>query len=72
MGYELKPCPFCGRDAKTEITAMNQGIDTVLNAVVYCPACGCAKSVKFTNRLDSFEDFIKNLDAAVEMWNRRA
>lgn len=70
---ELKPCPFCGGEAKTEVGYIKYGDDELLLiAAVYCGVCGVRKSVKFNAELKPFEYFTENFNAAVDMWNRRA
>ena len=70
---ELKPCPFCGGDAKTEIGYIRcGGNELVMRASVFCVSCGTAKTVKFDAMNISFDDFYKQCFAAEDMWNRRA
>lgn len=63
---ELKPCPFCGGEAKCG------GDELLLRAMVYCGVCGVGKYVKFNAEQKPFEEFTENFNAAVDMWNRRA
>lgn len=70
---QLKPCPFCGGEAKTSVGYIKCGGDELLlRATVYCGVCGVGKFVKFNAEQKPFEDFAKNFNAAVDMWNRRA
>ncbi len=70
---ELKPCPFCGGEAKTELDLYTMAENKLyLRATVFCGACGVGKTVKFNATLITFEKVLENLNAAVDMWNRRA
>lgn len=69
----LKPCPFCGGAAKTEVSYIKCGGDELLmRATVFCTSCGCAKTVKFDGLNKTFEYYAEQADTAMEMWNRRA
>lgn len=71
--YELKPCPFCGGEAKYENSMeMNPVIDEsgayvdadfVYWETVYCTKC---KVQIFSGDNDEDEGY------AIELWNRRA
>lgn len=58
---ELKPCPFCGGNAKLDHDYTGLGA-----SYIRCERCG-AESIRFVK---SFE--IASDDEAVEFWNRRA
>ncbi len=71
--YKLKPCPFCGGEAKTEVSCIEWGGDELLlRATVYCGVCGIGKTVKFDAMCKPFENFTQQFIATAEMWNRRA
>ena len=70
---QLKPCPFCGGEAKTEVSYIQCGGDELLlRAAVFCKVCGVGRTVRFNAELKPFEDFTENFNTAVDMWNRRA
>ena len=61
-GIALKPCPFCGGEARFKYEEEHFGM-------IRCSECGCEKFhgyYAFEN--ESHEDFIKHL---IEDWNRR-
>lgn len=68
---ELKPCPFCGRDATTYIS-----VDTVvpqedcIKFSVCCPACHVEQHIDICNR-DTFEAAQEAMAKAIKDWNRR-
>lgn len=68
---ELKPCPFCGGEAKivsrsTEVKAVNLGTAEVFSTdilewcKVKCSECGCST------------DRYSNVGGAIKWWNKRA
>lgn len=58
----LKPCPFCGWEAKLREVNMGHG---AYGAAVICTNCGC-QSNAYPARLDWCAN-----DKAVAAWNRR-
>ena len=69
---KLKPCPFCGTAARTGLTLVrDDGNYFELRASVFCQACGCARSVKFSAANIQLEELIKNCNDAVRAWNMR-
>lgn len=70
---KLKPCPFCGGEAKTEVSySQFDGAELLLRASVYCRVCGVGKTVKFDAMYKPFENFAEQFNAVIDMWNRRA
>ena len=58
MMAELKPCPFCGGEAKLD--------HLVKSSIVWCKCCmASTKSMEFSPEYASDEK-------AIEAWNRRA
>lgn len=53
---ELKPCPFCGREARIMLEEEDRPDDSFHN--IYCTNCG----VQF---------WVKSKSQAIEAWNRR-
>ena len=70
----LKPCPFCGEPAKTEVrvTGMGGGTDTIDFSIV-CPKCGTSKTVRLKiAKTCFFLDVDRAMMEVQEAWNRRA
>lgn len=70
MGYKLKPCPFCGREAETaaaeccdfeyvDSEGKPQYMKVLFTVVCMNGACGC--------RIGAYEDS----EMAINAWNRR-
>ena len=64
---KLKPCPFCGGDAKL-VTGISKSIlfEDRPNATVICQKCGC--------RTESVADIYHDgsvINAVIRYWNRR-
>lgn len=71
---ELKHCPFCGGNPKTEVRVTQKGgdIDNV-DFSVLCIECGICKTVRLKiARTCLFYDVEKALSQAIESWNKRA
>ena len=64
---ELRPCPFCGGEAK-----LKKGFPGRQNgrkqALVQCRACGCRTPMFYQYEYESVSDVYAH---AVEAWNRR-
>ena len=69
---KLKPCPFCGGEAKT-IVDYNQcgGNELIMSAYVQCSVCGIYQRVKFDAYQKEFSDFINVFERAISLWNQR-
>ena len=71
---ELKPCPFCGRDATTEITTeefeFHGGTVEHINFSVCCPACRIEKH-SIIEAHGSFKEAEKAMQEAINYWNNR-
>ena len=70
MSEELKPCPFCGREAKIKAVIKSYGF------TIWC-ACECgAKTEGFCPDTNKEDDTMENIEKckkrAIEAWNRRA
>lgn len=66
---ELKPCPFCGSEAKSKVEIVNI-IGTEIFFSVECKKCDTRKGA-YTKPLCSFEDILSAMNLAIEHWNRR-
>lgn len=70
MSKELKPCPFCGREAKIKAVIKSYGF------TIWC-ACECgARTEGFCPDTNKEDDTMENIEKckkrAIEAWNRRA
>lgn len=68
---KLKPCPFCGGEAKAIIT--KTAIGGQLSCLISCANCSFVEQGEhldsFQCSIDEMEDLINR---TVEKWNRRA
>ena len=71
---ELKPCPFCGSVAATEVRVTQMGGETDnVDFTVTCGECGTDKTIRLRiAKKATFTDVINAMDKAIEAWNRRA
>ena len=58
MTEELKPCPFCGGEARIDVDIDDRHEN--LDVMVYCEECGCQTP-------DGYE----SIEEAVSTWNTR-
>lgn len=70
MSEELKPCPFCGGEAKIKAANKNYGF------TIWCQ-CECgARTVGYCPYTDNEDSSLESIEScknsAVEVWNRRA
>ena len=73
MTEKLKPCPFCGGEAKTKHYEDNTSL------IVYCPTCSKGWNIKeeapgerWASDFEFFGWDSEDDDAAIAAWNRRA
>ena len=65
---KLKPCPFCGAEAKIKHGFPGQQQKGMRQAVVQCKSCGC-RTVTFKQL--AYERWSDVDEQAAEAWNRR-
>ena len=66
MTNDLKPCPFCGAEAKLTTAIRNNYFPIRQVAYVMCNTCG-ASSYAFRDLENNGHHILK----AIEAWNRR-
>jgi Lar family restriction alleviation protein len=71
MNEKLKPCPFCGGEAKVKVTKKDY-----IGFTIWC-ACKCgARTEGFCPDTNKEDDTMENIEEckkrAIETWNRRA
>ena len=72
ISTELKPCPFCGGQPRTNVNYRHcGGGDLVLEFAVTCSHCGVRRSVKEDVEDAPFGSYINMMDKAIELWNGR-
>lgn len=65
---KLKPCPFCGGEAKMKHGYPSQQRAGMRQAVVQCKSCGCRT---VTYRQLPYQPWKKVDEQAIFVWNRR-
>lgn len=69
---KLKPCPFCGGEAKTVVDFdMVDGRNIFLSAYCECGICGIYQRIKFDGTQKGFADYIDAFNRAISLWNQR-
>ena len=63
MSEELKPCPFCGGEARID----NEGTDFY---AIFCDKCGTLTSFAKDSNFDGSDFYTK--EQVISAWNRRA
>ena len=71
--YKLKPCPFCGSEAKTNVHYWKCGGNNELGLVaeVKCDNCDVSQFADFEGNNKSFNEYITAFNTVVEKWNTR-
>ena len=71
---ELKPCPFCGAIATSEVRVAQMGGDTDnVDFSIVCSSCGTYKTVRLKiAKTCVFLTVEKAMIGAIEAWNSRA
>ena len=69
---KLKPCPFCGGEAKTGVSTTRQPLGSdYVEFRVYCPKCHIDKH-RTVNCSNTFENVETAMRRATEDWNTSA
>ena len=66
---ELKPCPFCGKDATCRVVTCGTYNDS-FNVLIGCEPCHVTMRMGFTYETDKQADVC--IDMLKQIWNRRA
>ena len=70
---KMKPCPFCGGEAKSFVHLDSYASNEVLmSAYVKCSVCGVYQRLRFNATSMQFKDFIDAFNNAIGLWNQRA
>ena len=68
MATELKPCPFCGGEAKMKHGYPGKQCKSLRQAFVQCVKCGCRTVTYKQLAYQAWSDVDRH---AAEVWNRR-
>lgn len=68
---ELKPCPFCGREPRTNISWRDAYVGTFFTFSVKCDYCHFSRDYVRKICSISFDECMKMMNKAKEMWNER-
>ena len=66
IDIELKPCPFCGGEAR-KATLKNTPVS--YKTYIYCQVCNTEVTEAVTDKHDTVEDAVNRM---AKQWNRRA
>lgn len=70
MNKELKPCPFCGGEAKQDVFVYKNADDSYdYEAVIFCKSCVAVMHGASQYDYDDFSD--DAINDLIEAWNRR-
>jgi Lar family restriction alleviation protein len=67
---ELKPCPFCGGKAFTEVVVVKAMAIDYIRFMVLCPKCNIKQHRDILSSAN-FEKAEKAKQEVIEAWNRR-
>lgn len=72
---ELKPCPFCGGDPRTDVRVTQKcsgdGMD-IIDFSVSCVSCGTNKTIRMKlGKTCEFIDVLDAMEKVEEVWNKR-
>ena len=67
---KLKPCPFCGGEAITDISVTRGNIIDSIGFDVYCTSCKARQHSGIAAGV-SFESLESAMNKTIEAWNRR-
>jgi len=70
---KLKPCPFCGGEARTVVDydMIDGDRKLFMSAYVKCEVCGIQQRIKFEASKIRFKDYVDVFERAVSLWNQR-
>ena len=69
---KIKPCPFCGCEAKTKIGGRYFDCEKfIVNLTVKCQKCDCGKTLQIDLIDVTFDELMENCKKVIEVWNTR-